>query len=214
MKIDEQKLINDLNEHQGLEYKINKLGKYTRNGNQYTYIRFFINKERDAFCKNFENKNISTKAKSLTWLDVYDRKIILSIRNIGKNLDENTVLNKIQDILGINQRSEFNKKISLKLKAHVTCSKDKLWNIWGFIIENQIINVELLHIKNRAIVNQSNVIAIIANILTSVDERAFTKYLEITKARYWYRVNKRNNTNKYKIIVLFNDDRDQRETVN
>jgi hypothetical protein len=216
-KKEDQKIIEVINEENILSYHINTLGKCMRNGNLYTYLSFYTEKERSDFCNNDKVRKVMGNCYKLNWLDALDKTVILSVRNINKEINEKKIKNKLEEKFGkitkIISKSESHDKISMKIEMKITCSEENLMNTWGIIVGNQMINVEPINYNNKEIKSRGEICATIIDIPKEIEESKFTDILKETGARYWYRVNDRNDEKKYRIVILFNNKNERKTAI-
>jgi hypothetical protein len=215
-KKNDQQIIDIINDSKILSYHINTLGKCMRNGNLYTYLGFYTEKERAVFCNNGKIRDLIGNTYNLKWLDALDKKIIINLRNIKKGMDEEEIYSKVEEnfgkIIRFISKTETNDAITTKLEIQVTCSDEELMNNWGIIIGNQMINIEPINYKEREIRQRGDITATIMDIPEDIDLGKFIQLLHSTNAKTWYKVKERHNS-KYKIVVLFNNKEDRRKAI-
>ncbi|PKY54223.1 hypothetical protein RhiirA4_426625 [Rhizophagus irregularis] len=212
-----QSIIEYLNTNKILEYHVNTIGITTHHGNEYTYFSFFTETAKNNFIKDERVIGTIGKCRDLEWLNKMNRKLTLSITGIDEkymDIDEviKTVENKFGKMLGIKQQGKNGKMLSLKLEMEINCTEDELLNTWGILVKNRMIKVEPMNYKYHVIRQRGRTNASIMDIPNEIDDKAFTKLLKESGARFWFKVT--NGSKKtYNIMVYFNNEEDRKRAI-
>ncbi|GBC47807.2 hypothetical protein GLOIN_2v29323 [Rhizophagus irregularis DAOM 181602=DAOM 197198] len=214
----DQSIIDYLNTNKILEYHVNTLGRTTHHGNEYTYLGFFTEAAKNDFINDGRILGTIGKFRDLEWLNKLNKTIIISATGIdGENTDINEVIQAIEDKLGklknVTQKTGNGKWISMKLEMDIKCTEDELFNTWGVLVKNKMIKIEPMNYKHHITKQRGRIMAEILDIPNEIDETTFSKILNTTNARYWFKTNNRMK-GTYNMKIYFNNDEDRKQAIN